>query len=167
MTTAPLTKTHNTKLTPEETARAAAGIKLLAASRGFTQYVTLHAKLAAAGYPGSYATFGRLMNGSRVAQQAEVETIARYFNVQPFYLTGGSVNPVKDPVPPRLIEFDVPRPAVAEGPIPIPPMRRPVRGAKAAAPDVLALADAIAGLTAVVRELVELQRPRVELAQAS
>jgi hypothetical protein len=164
MTTAPLTKTHSTKLTQEETARAASGIKLLAASRGFTQYAALHAKLAASGYPASYATFGRLMNATRVAQRSEIELIARYFNIHPRDLTGEAVNPVKDPAPPRLIEYDVPAAAPApEGPVRsalTPPMRRPSR----LAPDPLpesgfrALADSVDALTAAIREQMEWQK---------
>ena len=166
--TAALTKTHSTKLTPEETARAAAGIKLLAASMGFTQYAALHARLAAAGYPASYATFGRLMNATRVAQRSEVELIARYFNVRPRDLTGEAVNPVKDPAPARLIEFGLPpAEAVAEGPAkarPIPTIRGAAGTARtrtSGALDLGPLVAAVEGLTAAIREQMEWQKSAV------
>jgi hypothetical protein len=164
-----LPKTRSTLLTIEETTRAAAGIKLLAASKGYSSYTTLHRALAANGYPGSYATFTRLLAAVRVAQRTEVESIARFFNVNIGDLTGAIVNPIKDPVPPRLIEYDVPRPAVPEGPAkltPMPAVRRPARAPQLPAGEVLALAEAIDGLTAAVREMVAQQAPPVVLAQA-
>lgn len=159
--TPPLRKTKSTLLTLEETERAAEGIKLLARSMGYTKHTDLHTALAAAGYPGSYATFGRLMNAARPAQEAELSAIARFFNVLPRDLTGAAVNPMKDPAPPRLVEYDLPAPeaatlprvmaAVADAAKPLPVGRRP----KAAALDpgqVQALADSIAELTGAIRE---------------
>jgi len=151
--TPPLSKTKSTLLTPEETGRAAAGIKLLAASKGYTRYTDLHTALTAAGYPGSYATFGRLMNAVRPAQESEVSAIARFFGVQPRDLTGAAVNPVKDPTPPRLVEYDLPVPEVAEGlkRLPLPVGRKP-KAAKLDPGQFQALADAITELTTAVRE---------------
>ncbi|QAY16168.1 hypothetical protein SEA_SONALI_56 [Arthrobacter phage Sonali] len=150
-----MVKTRNTLLSLEETRLAATSIKLLATSKGFQQYKPLHDALVAAGYPGSYATFTRLLSAARQAQETEVATIARFFNVQPRDLTG-SENPMKDPAPPRLVEFDLPVQAVPEGPVralPLPRSRRDPKPGNVQVPaaELLALAEAINGLTEVLR----------------
>ena len=157
---AQLPRTQKTLLTPEETTRVAASVKLLAASRGITNWKTLHDRVAAAGYPGSYPSLTRLMSASRPAQEAEVAALARYFNLEPRDLIGRG-DPVKDAKPARLIEFDLP--AVA-GPSEVPDSVSELRtrrvrrdkGQKVTADDVLALTGAVAALTTVLRDLRDL-----------
>lgn len=157
-TVTPLRKTKATLLTMEETEKAAGLIKVLGASRGYTRYSDLHTALAANGYPASYATFARFMRSVRPAQASELTPIARFFNLAPEDLTGAVENPLKDPAPPRLVEYDLPAPEAIEPPAPAAPSgvsRKPK--ASSYSPEVVqqvqALADSIEALTLAIREL--------------
>lgn len=164
-TPARITRPHNALLTVTEAERAADLVKVLAASRGLNGKA-LFDTLSATGHPGTYSSLLRFLNSGRVPTMGEIESLARFFRVSPDYLTSpaGQVPPKRQP---RLIEFDVPAPAaVPEGPAeapeprPVPITRRPIRAVPAGVPDpgLTALADAILGLTAAVREQMEWQK---------
>lgn len=159
-----ITRPRHALLTAPEAERAADLVKVLAASRGLSGGKDLFDALTVTGHPGTYSSLLRFLNSGRVPTYGEIESLARFFAVAPEYLTSRSGQARAKRPAPRLIEFDLPPvEAAPEGPeklVPIPAMRRPARARAGAAsgPELAALADAVSGLTAVLREQMEWQK---------
>lgn len=155
-----ITRPRHALLTPAEAERAADLTKVLAASRGLSGGKDLFDALTVTGHPGTYSSLLRFLNSGRVPTFGEVESLARFFDVAPEYLTSrnGQARAKRTAAP--LIEFDLPAaPPVpeAEKPAPVPSLQG-ARRRSATGAELGALAAAIGDLAAAVREQMEWQK---------
>lgn len=167
-TPARITRPRNSLLTPAEAERAADLVKVLAASRGLPGGKDLFDALTVTGHPGTYSSLLRFLNSGRVPTYGEIDSLARFFDVAPEYLTTRSGQARAKRPAPRLIEFDLPpAEAAPEAPVELLPVKLPGRpgassrrrpAASYSAPELSALADSVASLAAAVREQTAWQK---------